>query len=52
MLDLLSDEGKLYMFMDQTKDVILGDKLLRTEVVEKSLFLFILAYHDASLKWN
>jgi len=50
MLDLLSDKGKLYVLVDQTKDVILGDKLLGTEVVEKSLFLFLLAYHNASLR--
>jgi hypothetical protein len=49
MLDLLSDEGQLYMLMDQSKDVILGNQLFRAKVVEESLFLFLLAYHDASL---
>jgi hypothetical protein len=36
--------------VDQTQDVIFGDQLFRAQIVEKSLFLSLLAYHDASLR--
>jgi hypothetical protein len=52
MFDLLSDEGKIYVLVDQSKDVVFGNQFLRAKIVEKLLFLVFLAYHNASLSWN
>lgn len=51
-LYLRTDKGKIYMVVDQTKDVILGNQLFGPQIIEKSLFFILLAYHNASLTWN